>query len=648
MKVLTILSLSKTALNILKPKKVCTIIRENQHRNLMSKQLIYQEFGDPLQVVKYRECEVPPLGSQEVLVRMLAAPVNPADINTIQGKYPVKVELPSIPGNEGVGCVVEVGSDVKDIKKGNKVIVTVPLQGTWRNLGTFQKSSLLVVPDALGNVEAASLTVNPCTALRMLCDFVCLKEGDVVIQNGANSACGQNVIQICKAWGIKTVNVVRNRPDIAELKKYLQDLGATYVFTEEEMRKITIFKGEVKKPQLALNCVGGKSATELFRYMDHGGIMVTYGGMSREPVIVPTSAFIFKNNSCRGFWMTAWNKNAPEVDKEKMLQEIIKLMLSKQLKAPIHKMVKFDNYQEALKNALTPQGFAGCKYLFEFGRNFCLPKLPIVPGDEGVGEVVEVGSHVCTVEPDERVVITSKMMGTWRYYGIYHERDIHVISPNLPLPEASMLTTSPCMAYRMLRDFRKLKPGETIIQNAANSACGQSVIQLCRAWGINSINIVANHCGFESVKRNLLNLGATVVYTLEEAEELSSFTTSLTRPVLALNCLGGRYEDVLLKLLESNGTIVYYGFAFDLPLAKCCLRPDVHYNKFHLCDWDTHATPVQKDIMMNNIIQMMVIGDFKAPIHESIELKNYVHAFRNTVPCEAFSVLNYIFDFTMP
>lgn len=57
----------------------------SKSRNLMSKQLVYTEFGDPLQVVKFRECIVPPLGSLDVLVRMKAAPVNPADINTIQG-----------------------------------------------------------------------------------------------------------------------------------------------------------------------------------------------------------------------------------------------------------------------------------------------------------------------------------------------------------------------------------------------------------------------------------------------------------------------------------------------------------------------------------------------------------------------------------
>lgn len=54
-------------------------------RNLISKQLIYREFGDPLHVVKFMQSEVPPLGDQDVLVRMLAAPINPADINTIQG-----------------------------------------------------------------------------------------------------------------------------------------------------------------------------------------------------------------------------------------------------------------------------------------------------------------------------------------------------------------------------------------------------------------------------------------------------------------------------------------------------------------------------------------------------------------------------------
>lgn len=337
-------------------------------RNLMSKQLVYSEFGDPLQVVKYMECEVPPLDTQDVLVRMLAAPVNPADINTIQGKYPVPIDLPTIPGNEGVGIVEGTGSGVKGLCPGNKVIVAKPAQGTWRNFGVFHQCVLKAVPDDLGVAEAATLTVNPCTAYRMLLDFKPVRQKNlVVIQNGANSACGQNVIQICKAWGIRNINIVRQRPDILHLKQYLQNLGATVVLTEEEVRSTTIFKdGCIDKPTLALNCVGGQNATDMLRHLKPGGCMVTYGGMSRKPVTIPTTAFIFKDIALHGFWMTRWNKEADEFSNDKMMSEVVGLMCEGKLKAPVHKMVKFCNYQEALENALGSKGFTGCKYLLDF------------------------------------------------------------------------------------------------------------------------------------------------------------------------------------------------------------------------------------------------------------------------------------------
>lgn len=276
--------------------------------------------------------------------------------------------LPCIPGNEGVGVVEEIGKEVSGVKPGNKVIVTKPVQGTWRDIATFNNAILKVVPDDLGLAEAATLTVNPCTAFRMLTDFKPVREGGmVVIQNGANSACGQNVIQICKAWGVKNINIVRNRPDINELKNHLHSLGATYVLTEEELRSTTIFKEkQIDKPSLALNCVGGKSSLEMLRHLAPAGCMVTYGGMSREPVTIPTSAFIFKNLAFYGFWMTAWNEKASNSAKDEMMSEVISLMCSNKLRAPVHKMVKFDNFKEAIGNTLTSKGFQGCKYILDF------------------------------------------------------------------------------------------------------------------------------------------------------------------------------------------------------------------------------------------------------------------------------------------
>lgn len=178
---------------------------------------------------------------------MLAAPVNPADINTIQGVYPIKPRLPSIPGNEGVGKIEAVGQGVKSLAVGDVVLPKEIAWGTWRTHAVCEADQLLKITPDVDVVAAATMSVNPCTAYRMLKDFVPMEKGDVVIQNGANSACGQSVIQLAKAWGYVSVNVVRNRPDIEDLKNRLKNLGADHVLTEEEVPATKIFKEGLQK-----------------------------------------------------------------------------------------------------------------------------------------------------------------------------------------------------------------------------------------------------------------------------------------------------------------------------------------------------------------------------------------------------------------
>lgn len=330
--------------------------------------LVYSEYGDPIKVIHKEKEDVLEPETKQVLIKMLAAPVNPADINTIQGKYPSKPPLPAVPGNEGVGVIEKVGPEVEGLCEGDHVVPLTNNLGTWRTHLVLPTNNILKVPKNLGLVEAATLTVNPCTAYRMLRDFIPLKPGDTVIQNGANSACGQNVIQICRSWGVRTVNVVRSRPDIEKLKSYLMDLGATHVLTEEEVRSTDIFKaGKVDKPKLALNCVGGKSALEIMRYLQNGCPIVTYGGMSREPVTVPTSALIFKDIKVRGFWMTRWSKEKSDsVERIEMFEELISMMTNNDLRGPVYEMIKFDNYTEALMNTMTVKGMIGKKFILDF------------------------------------------------------------------------------------------------------------------------------------------------------------------------------------------------------------------------------------------------------------------------------------------
>ena len=210
------------------------------------------------------------------------------------------------------------------------------------------------------------MMVNPCTAYRMLLDFVKLSPGDWVIQNGANSGVGQAVIQIAKTMGLRTVNVIRDRPEIEHLKQKLTDMGGTIILTEEELRASQMWKkNEIERPLLAFNCVGGPSSTELCKALAEGGVHVTYGGMSRKPVMAATSHMIFKDLQLRGFWMGQWNERQGRSElRMSMFNQIADLIHRGELQPPDHQFVKMENFEEALDNTL--KGFLKAKYVFDF------------------------------------------------------------------------------------------------------------------------------------------------------------------------------------------------------------------------------------------------------------------------------------------
>ncbi|KAF2362799.1 Alcohol dehydrogenase C-terminal [Trinorchestia longiramus] len=339
-----------------------------------------EEYGEPQNVVKQRSVELPSLKPEEVLVRMLAAPINPSDINTIQGMYAVKPDLPCILGNEGLAEVLEVGSNAGDfLKVGDWVIPGYNAWGTWRSHAMAEPSDFIKLPSDMDKAAAATLSVNPTTAYRMLKDFVTLQPGDTVIQNAANSAVGRAVIQLCAHYGYKSINVVRDRPTIAELKKDLTDLGADVVVTERELRTDRKIR-QMEKPALALNCVSGKSATELLRHIQDGGVLVTYGGMARQvlllgtyggmarqPVTVPVGSLIFNDVRLQGYWQTRWSLNPDnQTAKQQMFDDLCDLVKQGKVSAPPYKMVNFNDYMTAIKDAMPAEGQVGAKQILVF------------------------------------------------------------------------------------------------------------------------------------------------------------------------------------------------------------------------------------------------------------------------------------------
>ena len=93
---------------------------------------VYEKHGNPADVLHVETRPWPTPAADEAVVKMRAAPINPADLNQIEGKYPVRAELPATPGFEGAGVVIEFGADVNGLTTGALVILPHNI-GTWRD-----------------------------------------------------------------------------------------------------------------------------------------------------------------------------------------------------------------------------------------------------------------------------------------------------------------------------------------------------------------------------------------------------------------------------------------------------------------------------------------------------------------------------------
>jgi len=200
------------------------------------------------------------------------------------------------------------------------------------------------------------------------------------LQNGANSGVGRAAIQLGALWGLRSINIIRERPteeETSTLKSELQSLGATVVLTEAEFLdrafstrlREEFTRGGRDPVLLGLNCVGGKSAAAVVRSLGPKGTMVTYGGMSRQSFPFPTGPQIFKRLRFEGFWLSEWSKENP-AEKRRTINEIVELMRDGKFKAaPVEEVQwDWDTEEKTLQQAVqgTLEGFRSGKGLFVF------------------------------------------------------------------------------------------------------------------------------------------------------------------------------------------------------------------------------------------------------------------------------------------
>lgn len=324
------------------------------------RQVQIKAFGNPEEVVEV--AELPDLKIAEhddILVRVLLAPIGPADLGSFWGGYPRTNPDSVVPGIEAIGVVEDVGSTVTDINVGDRVLV-LPVDN-WSEQLLLKREQVARVSNKGDLFQQLSLKSNGATAALLLRSIVDLRAGDWVVQNAANSTVGQYLAQIAKALGIRTINIVRNDAAADQLRK----LGGDVVLIDGPDIVTEIVAAVEGAPiMLGLDCISGTATMQIAEIVSDKGTVVVYGALSNQTAQVHPLQLITKKISISGFWITSWFTEAPNHEIQKLITELDEMAASGKLVTEIASVHQLSDIKTAVRNA--GQGGRNGKVVLDF------------------------------------------------------------------------------------------------------------------------------------------------------------------------------------------------------------------------------------------------------------------------------------------
>jgi NADPH:quinone reductase-like Zn-dependent oxidoreductase len=292
---------------------------------------------------------VPQPAPHEVLIKVAASPINPSDLSFLQGIYGFQKPTPTIPGFEGSGTVVAVGSKTGLMGRflmGKRVACVTQDKGDglWAEYAVTSVNFALPLDKAVNLEQGAMSVVNPLTAVALL-DIAKKAGHKTIINTAAASVLGQMMIRLGQSEGIEVIGIVRRQAQVDLLKQQ----GAAVVLnsSEPDFAQQLHDVCQQHNVRLAFDAIAGSMATQLLDAMPNQSKVTIYGGLSEQPVKVTSTHTIFQNKVVDGFWLTPW------VGQKSFLQSLLlwrraqKLMLTA-LKTEVRARYTLQEAQQAV------------------------------------------------------------------------------------------------------------------------------------------------------------------------------------------------------------------------------------------------------------------------------------------------------------
>ncbi|MFA5416818.1 MAG: zinc-binding dehydrogenase [Bacteroidales bacterium] len=287
----------------------------------------------------------------EVVIKVHAAPINPSDIAFIQGGYNVVKTLPAVPGFEGSGTIVEVGSGLAHLK-GKKVsfFAQSDSPGSWAEFITVRKNDLIVLKDEMDLDQAACLAINPFTAFGLF-SIVLERECTAVIVNAAGGQVPAFIRKLAAEHGVEVINVARNPGTLGQLKRD----GQRYVLdeTDEKFSETLHNLAYQLEATVAFDAVGGPQSGVLFNAMPQDSELVVYGGLSNKPMNdLSVMDIIFRDKLISGFNLSSWMQELEEAELEAISIRLQDQFISGKWKTQIQSTIPLEEVVSGLRSYL--------------------------------------------------------------------------------------------------------------------------------------------------------------------------------------------------------------------------------------------------------------------------------------------------------
>jgi NADPH:quinone reductase-like Zn-dependent oxidoreductase len=335
--------------------------------NKIMRAVVFEQHGEPAEVLEVRDLATPEPGPGQVRVRMSASPINPSDLMVVRGMYGRLPKLPGTPGFEGVGVIDAVGrgwlAKLRGVRPGRRVAVLNPHGNNWQEAVVIPARNAVPVPDDLPDEQVASFFVNPATTLVMTRHVLRVPRGAWLLQTAAGSALGRMVIRLARHDGFRTINVVRRRGALEELRR----LGADEVLCssdEDVPKRVQEITAGAGVP-FALDAVGGTAGLDAVRCLGAHGRLLVYGTLSGEPIPLELRLLMAGQKRIEGFWLSEWVREQGVLTMLRLFRQIIGLLRADVLTTPAGAAFPLDEVRRAVREAERP-GHAG-KVLLRIG-----------------------------------------------------------------------------------------------------------------------------------------------------------------------------------------------------------------------------------------------------------------------------------------